>query len=311
MDLQALHTYKQKTEQISQERHEAAADLLRCGLECLADAQAEGFSDRALLVEACEYLMEALRLNYRETEAYIGMGYLLWVLGDPLGALPYLQEALELEPQNQDVQTLLLLVAPPHPVARLSTALPLAVVSAQPNYDQLYDELQALIIREIQQVSALPPQTFMVSNEKFKIEQMERKYRQWVETQMSLQHKMGLVEVEIDCSELQKMLRPLDILLQRAQTQLNLSWQWVHLEETLLAQTEWLDAHILSFEAQNGALPLDFSLARFDILLEDCDSLADLLDEYELKQFDVSSLIAKYEAMTDKISQIQDYLDQI
>ncbi len=113
MDLQALHTYKQKTEQISQERHEAAADLLRCGLECLADAQAEGFSDRALLVEACEYLMEALRLNYRETEAYIGMGYLLWVLGDPLGALPYLQEALELEPQNQDVQTLLLLVAPP------------------------------------------------------------------------------------------------------------------------------------------------------------------------------------------------------
>ncbi|MGE3724870.1 MAG: hypothetical protein AB7I41_04920 [Candidatus Sericytochromatia bacterium] len=311
MDLQTLQTYQQKSEHSSRARHETAADLLRCGWECLADAQAEGFADRALLAEACEYLMEALRLNHRECGAFIGMGYLLWLLGDNAVALTYLQVALELEPENQDAQTLLLLVDPPQIAAAPSPDLPPVRVSDLPNYDQLYDELQALIIREIQLVSALPPQTFLVSNQKFKIEQMERKYRQWVETQANLQHKMGLVEVEIDCSELQKMLRPLYILLQRAQTQLNLSWQWVHLEETLMAQTQWLDAQIVSFEVQNGALPLSFSLERFDVLLEDCDSLADLLDEYELKQLDVSSLIAKYEAMTDKISQIQDYLDQI
>ncbi|MBT9546338.1 MAG: hypothetical protein IV090_13200 [Candidatus Sericytochromatia bacterium] len=310
MDLHTLQIYHQKTEQNSQERLETASDLLRCGLECMADAQAEGFADRALLAEACEYLMEALRLNHRETEAYIGMGYLLWLLGDHTGAMPYLQAALEFDPENSDAKTLMQLVCK----TERPVTLPPPVFTtelAQPNFDALYDQVELQILAAIQQVSTLPPQTFEVSNLRVKMTQMERKYRELVTLQGELQAQIQAVEVEIDCSELQKMLRPLDILLARAQDFLNQSWALVQLEETIAEHSQWLTLQISVFDSLNGEISDSFSQAHFDALLEDCDALADLLDEYDGLGIDVASLIDHYEKMTDKVTYIQDCLDQI
>ena len=308
MDLNTLQIYHQKTEQNSQERLETASDLLRCGLECLADAQAEGFADRSLLAEACAYLMEALRLNHRETEAYIGMGYLLWLLGDHTGAMPYLQAALELEPENPDTKTLMQLVRKSERPVSVPVFLP---DLAQPNFDALYDQVELQILAAIQQVSTLPPQTFEVSNLRVKMTQMERKYRELVTLQSELQAQIQAVEMEIDCSELQKMLRPLAILLARAQDFLNQSWALVQLEETIAEHSQWLTLQISVFDSLNGEISDSFSQARFDAVLEDCDALADLLDEYDGLGIDVASLIDHYEKMTDKVTYIQDCLDQI
>lgn len=305
MDLQVLATLQKKTSGLSQQRHDLSLDFTRQGVAELLAAQAEDYAHPERLVAACNAFMDAIRHHRQAIEPWVGMGYLLWLTGDPEEARVYLSEALLLDPENSDALTLMDLAqkAPPEPE-------PLFDEPETDAYDQLYDALEARIHQEVQRLSSLRPDTFVLSGERPQIQKMERRYARLMADYQEMQEQMAEIEREIDCSPLAQMLRPFDVLLRRCQEVLTASWQQCDLQDMLAQHNQWLDQEWRRLSRLPEGVPPDFSQERLDYLLNDCDALADQIDQLEQKNQDVSFLIPAYEALAAKIGQLQDLLDQ-
>lgn len=310
MDLQLLSNLETKTFSLAQQRHDEAAELTRDGMLCLLEARDEGFTDPELLAEACEYLLDAIRHNRNDPDPYIGMGYLLWLIGESAEAAPYLLEALHLDPGNSDATQLLELTRQPLATAPQPQAPPPIAVEPELDYDRLYDELEAYITREVQQLSALPPKAFAITDQRERIERMERRFETLSQTQAEIQASLAAVEEEIDCSELRQKLRPFDVLLKRCGASLSRSWELIQLQEVIAGHSRWLQRELGRFEARNGELPEDFSQERFEALLGDCDALADQLDALEQEGLEAGELITAYERLAQQVTILQELLDQ-
>lgn len=102
----------QTTTTLIQERNKLLAALLQQGVATLQRAQADP-NPSELLKEAGDYFMEAMRYDRSAPEGFVGMGYLLWLVGDEAEAEEYIREALLLAPDHRDAQTLLALIHPP------------------------------------------------------------------------------------------------------------------------------------------------------------------------------------------------------
>jgi hypothetical protein len=103
-------------------------------------------------------------------------------------------------------------------------------------------------------------------------------------------------------------MHPLNTFLRKAKEVLLHSWQQIELQEVLDGHNGWLEREL---RRSQGQLAANFSRERFDYLLDDCDQLADRLDELEQSGGDVSALVAAYELMIAKVAQIQALLDAL
>ncbi|MEZ0375217.1 MAG: hypothetical protein ACAI44_39385 [Candidatus Sericytochromatia bacterium] len=312
LDLGTLAVIEDMTERQSHLRHATSARLTAYGLDCLQNAQQDGFHDRELLVEACEALLDAIRYDRARLEPYLGMGYLLWLLGEYQQARDYLSEALTLAPDNADAQTLLQALqaslrqaSPP----RQAILPPLSPLPSK-DFDRWYDEVEREIKTEIQTISRIPPASFAISDDRLRIEALERRYADLLRAQARILAQCEQIEAEIDCAGLRSMLRPIEIVLARCHTSLSASWQLVELGVMLEAHRQWLEHSLAQFEAAQGLMPPEFTQERFEYLLEDCDTLADQIDALDQSQPEISALIAAYEDLVQKVTQLQDVLDQ-
>ncbi|HEY9841884.1 MAG TPA: hypothetical protein V6D23_15585, partial [Candidatus Obscuribacterales bacterium] len=116
--------------------------MIRLGVECLQEAAAQNYQDREVLAEACEHLLEAIRHNRSDPDAYVGMGYLLWIAGEHSESLLYLSEAVLLDAQNPDARMLVQLNQQALAARPAQTTL---VLPAEDDYDQRYDALMRRI----------------------------------------------------------------------------------------------------------------------------------------------------------------------
>jgi len=73
----------------------------------LATAQSSGFEDKEALKSASSGFLNAIRSNGRHTAAYVGMGYLLLLIGSPNHAQRYITAAIDVDPTNEDAAKLL------------------------------------------------------------------------------------------------------------------------------------------------------------------------------------------------------------
>lgn len=307
MNFQAFSSLDQQSFHLSKQRQATARECLQVGIECLHAAIADELQDRELLAEACENLLEAIRYNRTEPDAYVGMGYLLWMAGEHQESLLYLNEAVILTPGNPDALQLIqlnqqALVRPAQPAQA-----PLIPLEAdEDDYDQLYDALETRIREEVRQLSSRKPNWFSISTDRFLVERMERDYQALVHTKQQLYRDLAVVDQEIDCGELQKLMKPLEVFLQRATDVLHNSWKKIDLHDMLNSHNDWLDR-----ELRATHLSPNFSRKRFDYLQDDCDQLADTLDVLEQSGEDISELVTAYERMIAKVAQMQDLLDEL
>jgi tetratricopeptide (TPR) repeat protein len=98
---------------LAQQRKELARDLLHLGTAAILKAQSIPEEAIPALTEACGYLMESIRYNRSDPDAFTGMGYLLWLVGENRDAESFLEEALLLSPEHSDAQKIKALLPPP------------------------------------------------------------------------------------------------------------------------------------------------------------------------------------------------------
>ncbi len=323
---------RHQTTTLIQERKRIFRELLFQGLASLSRAQADPGQEQALLKEACNYLMEAMRYDRSAPEGFTAMAWLLWLTGDSAAALPYLQEALLLAPAHRDALMLMQRIQPGS-VSRPGTgplmrpvgssaavsrpprfARPLTATAAPPiqesiDYDRLYDQLEAQIQKEVKQISLLNPNWYQSSRLRSSVQKTEQHYANLRTKYRSFLQQIRALEVELDATDLRRMLKPLEIILNRCEYHLQLSWQMIQLEEMLEGHFRWV-SHALHRLERQQKLPPDFSAQRFDYLLDDCDALADQLDELEQMSIESAHLVKAYESLASKVSRFQDLRQQ-
>lgn len=185
-----------------------------------------------------------------------------------------------------------------------STAYPAGPTA--PDYEQLYIQLETQIQKEVKQLSLLKPDWYQSSRERLQVQRTEQLYAGLRSKYCQFLEQIRVIEAgQQDARSLRAMLKPLEMILTRCEYHLHLSWQMIQLQEMLDGHTRWISRELSRLE-QEQRLADDFSPQRFEYLLDDCDALADQLDELEQMGLESSRLVKTYENLAQKVSRFQD-----
>lgn len=149
MDFKTIRDIKKQASLLTGDRHSTSEAACAKGVALLQHIAHREPVDKALVKEAHSHFIKAIQYNRKLITPYVGISYLLLFLGDTSTARKYLQEGLKLEPENEEVQTLLKYITAKE-TGKLAPAEPSlsSVPSDEPNYDELYDKLEAFISRQ-------------------------------------------------------------------------------------------------------------------------------------------------------------------
>ncbi len=273
-------------------RHEESENHCNRGVECLLLAEEEGYHNRELLTEAADAFLEAIRHYRQNTEAYVGMAYLLWILGDTPRALQYLEEGLRTQPNHPDIHRLI------KQISGQGVSAPPAAGGANANvhYRAIREQIQTLQERVKTEDTRLIRPTINAHE----IERMREALDEWEQRYHAVLSAIdGLdafhVRVTLTCELSTLQDRILDY----------------HSALSCAAELLALDDKIQTLHREVKQTEQDFLAQKpgmYEALLESyydqCDSLADALDTLENKNIPVRVLDSHYQQLVDRVESL-------
>jgi tetratricopeptide (TPR) repeat protein len=274
---------------LTQRRHEESGDQYARAIECLLAAEEDGFRDARPLQEAGQALIEAIRFNRQHTEAYIAMGYLLWLVGANAEALPYLEEALRLDPHHPDIHLLFERVtgkpsAPPAPVAAPTS-------SGDPLEDALDETLRELMEEKVAAIA--PAVNGLV------IERLRERHALWQERYDQLKPQVGQRPVLLN--KLAPLAKRIDLYGEAIER----SEQMVQLDEQIHDSLRTAEAYLEQLAQGLDPDGLQELQGYVEVLLDHCDYYADTLDAWEEQSIPVRPLARVYDQLSDALETLQ------
>ncbi|HEY9840602.1 MAG TPA: hypothetical protein V6D23_09120 [Candidatus Obscuribacterales bacterium] len=278
-------------------RHEESENYLARGVECMLLAEEGGYSDRALLKEACDSFIEAIKFNRQHTEAYVGMAYLLWILGDSRQALSYLEQGLRTQPSHPDVHALIQKIngrpanAPAVGAAPVNEAATAAVTA-------LVKELLAQLESEKTSIIAASVNTHAIELLQEKLQEWEVLYDRVLTAIDGLDAFHQRVMLTVELGPVQDRIMAYHEALRGSERLLGLDDKIL---ENLATTRQYIDA------LNKGDTAM--FLAYLEILLDNCDALADELESLEKAGLNVRTLESHYQQLTELVEEFQAQLD--
>lgn len=107
MDFKTITAVKKQAAHLTGDRHSISETACAEGLSLLQHISHRESVDKSLFKKAHSHFIKAIQYNRKLITPYVGISYLLLFLGDTPTARKYLQEGLKLEPENEEIQTLI------------------------------------------------------------------------------------------------------------------------------------------------------------------------------------------------------------
>ncbi|MBT9545344.1 MAG: hypothetical protein IV090_08145 [Candidatus Sericytochromatia bacterium] len=290
-------------------RQEAEQDYLT-GLGKLQEAELQAYRDKKALLAAYRHLATAVQKNRNEPRYHTALAYLLILIENPSRALPHIAEALRLEPANERALLLqenlkALQQASPERkrLASWQTFQGLPQPVASEDFDDLYDDVAYFLNQEVK----LMMQTMVSPQPSLDFDQMleqERVYDQLIALEEMVNHKLQILDHEMDIQTFETLLKPLHQMQARfAQALEGYAMYQVLLGgiEKALEQVETIKAAV---ERQDPALQ-----TQLDSLLDLCDELADHMDQLS-ESISIAPIESHYEALVAQVERLQDRMDE-
>jgi DNA repair exonuclease SbcCD ATPase subunit len=307
MDLALLQQMKDQTNRLASNRRHTSDDAYEQGLTALARAQASAFEDKEALKQASECFIRAIQYGRQNVEAYVGMAYLLILLGDHVMAVRYLNEGRRIDPRNQDILTLTDYIQNPDAYAAEAAGDDFALVALDGEdpeddlSDALFEEVQRLIqaqlaqLRQLRWDLALTPPAFKA---------LEDQYASLDQARADLNDKLAELELDFDTASLRQQLRPLESAINKLQGLRQASSRLLRTQHEIKTLTEQVQQDVSLCLGPSAAME-----QKLEKYLDECDRFADLLDQTETQGYSIALLEPVYARLVSTVEQLQDLLD--
>jgi tetratricopeptide (TPR) repeat protein len=321
LDLKTLSKFDTLKDRLTASRSQNAEKFTDQGLALLAQVlqQTQVADQKTKLMDAFDLFVKALSSQRTQPEPYIGIAFVLILVGNFTKATKYVKEAQRLAPKHPDVailfemiQDLQLKARIPAPTSPQTTIRPskTEIKIERLDYDELYDQLEMQIITEVrlmmQDSQAIPSP----SCEEQQFKKLKEQYASLLNLYENIQRQCQIVEQEIDISDLEKQLKPFTINLARFENALKISNDLHQLKENLCTQLDQVNTLLAEIKEYQRTEDLLIAEENLEILLDNCDLYANQLDEAESKKYRVQILLNLYENMIAQMESLQDLLDE-
>lgn len=312
LSIQEMSSIQAQTSRLQAQRQTKSEQICAQGFHYLYAAEQTGFSDKNQLKLACDAFAEAIGQNRQSADAHFGMAYLLFLLKDYSLALHYLREALNLQPDHADARALLAEIQTqaeqsPKPAAAQKPRPPMPPTVVEPDYDLLYEELEAHILAQARQCMAAPPPLPSLDlKERKRLRQALKEQQQHLQ---DFEQQLELLAEEFDTAPLRSRLKPLEVTRKRLQQALELSTEMEGIQQDLLGLLERLPGLGAEFAAAATAEQLVLPRRLLEALMDMCDQLADRLDWMEQQKYPVASLVQLYEHLISEVEVLHEMQD--
>lgn len=297
-------------------RHGQAARQLDKGLDLLQKLQADNFNEPLRLQEAAGLLIDALKNNRRDIRPCLGLAYIFLILEDHQMAQKYVRQALEIEPQNaqvRDFQTRIAedyqRVAARRDNLRLAPSLVSGETAKTHDLDKLYDECEGLIrnlLRELMVQGVAQPVA-----DRRKLGVLEQNLQNYQQAFAHISQQLQVVDREIDCSDLLRLLKPIEAQLNKNKANLALSQHWIQLCQQLQDELTTVEQCLEEATQVSSKADLEILEENLDALLDNADGYAQAIEDYEAQGHHVEPLLGPYEELQKKIETYQDLLEEL
>lgn len=279
-------------------RHEESQNYLSRGVECMLLAEEDQYQDKALLTEACDAFIEAIKYNRQQTEAYVGMAYLLWILGDNPRALQYLEQGLRTHPAHPDVHALI------KQITGKTQAATAAAPQAQP---QAYQALQAEIQVLLQKLQGENTATLAASVNPHAVERLQERLLTWESDYEAVLTAIDALQAFHERVMLTCELGPVQDRIMAYHQALRQSERLTRLDDKILENTRLTRQYLNALEAGETAMFRSYA----DILIDNCDALADELDALEREGLNIRTLDSHYQQLIEMVEAFQQAMEGV
>lgn len=279
-------------------RHEESQNYLSRGVECMLLAEEDHYQDKALLIEACDAFIEAIKYNRQQTEAYVGMAYLLWILGDQPRALQYLEQGLRTNPAHPDVHAL---------IKQITGKTQSAGAAAHPAEPQAYQAVQAEIQALLAKVDSENTATLAASVNPHAVERLQERLLLWESDYEAVLAAIDGLQAFHERVMLTCELGPVQDRIMAYHQALRQSERLTRLDDKILENTRLTRQYLNALEAGETGMFRTYA----DILLDNCDALADELDLLEQEGLNIRTLDSHYQQLIEVVEAFQHAMEGV
>lgn len=273
-------------------------DSFPAALEALQRVGLDPAMTPLLLGQAFQGLKQALRRNAQDYRACFGFGFLLALMQSFALARVFCQRGLQLHPGHPaGLHLLNWLLAQPDQSFSLDSRIRL-------DTEALSEGLETRLKAQLRQVTSSPHYQVRATLQTLTaLEQL----RQEIEAELRLsEYYLSWIEQDEDAQTLRQALRPLEGFHRRMQEHCRLAQGYSRISGEIARSRQYLQALEIELQSRQSLAP-----ESLETLLDQCDSLADQLDELDQRQVLLPELRAEYRQLIRQVSDFQDRLEDL
>lgn len=311
--LQQMQALAALSDSRNQQRQQLAETSLTRGLALLQQAHDEGFEMPLRLQEAAAALIEAIKFNRADVRGPLGMAYVFLLLEDHLMAQKYLSLAREIEAQHPllqafeqkllaDQQRIALRGRRPAQTGSVDGGLARMDFDAQ--FDATASRLRQLL-REVMTAAGLPP-----LGQPRELSAWRQQLQQQQKSCDTLLLELTTLEQEIDCSELRRLMQPIEAHLRRGEQAYADAQRGLQLQQKIRAETELVSTVSAETQQTQDADDLPVLEENLEAFLDNADGYLRQIEGFEARGLDAERVREALRQLQDRIENYQDLLEE-
>jgi tetratricopeptide (TPR) repeat protein len=322
LDLKQLNNIDLIRNQQTVKRTKNAESLIELGLSqlTLLFKNCHPLERKKILLETFDFFTQSLSAQRSHPNSYIGIAFILILIGKPVKALSYIKEAQRLAPNHPDIQILLEMI---QRIPKQGVASPTTQQRLQPSFspredqleeidfDNLYDQLEAMIITEVRLMLQDAGSQPKPSCEEKELKGLERRLSALRQKYQTICEQLKILEIEFDTCELEGQLKPFKVSLDRIKQVVIVSQDLIQLKKKIQEQNQLTLVLIDEVKSNLEIEDVPVVQENIEILLDQCDLYADKLDESEEKKYPVQALILHYQDLVGHVETLQEEFDEM
>lgn len=301
---------------LSKKRQQEADHHYRMGFQILDTAFKQQFQNLALLEQACNEFIQAMRHNRSDVRPYLALSYLFSLVSNYPNAWKYAKAAKQLEPNSDVVLNWEKTLTEQQKKAEIKKQRPPELSQSHAseleptpqNIQQMYTKLQNFLVAQVKHVMELKSPEPSLDNSA--LHEMNMALHIFQQNAEQIEAQFAWLEKHKNIDDLRKLYTPFEANLRRFREAIGVAMSLSELLERcqeLNREVEVIKTKIQKLADSQEIPPVSELL---ETVLDQCDYLADNIDYLETQGYDLALVETVYSRLSKDVTECQDLLDK-